>query len=134
MLIVHNPDWCFSGLFNSKNDEARSHLTPTIRGMRRRSWTQKKKKKKKKKKRCRAAALRARPSQNVDSWRRISIFEIDAIPWQNPSRPIPNFLLTNLIEKIGKIAPYHCKNQPLSIEAGYVNIHRFLGVSSLTKI
>ena len=47
---------------------------------------------------------------------RISIFEIDAIPWQNPSRPIPNFLLANLIKKIGKIASYHCKNQPLSIE------------------
>ena len=63
----------------------------------------------------------------------ISIFEIDAIPWQNPSRPIPNFLLANPIKKIRKIAPYHCKNQPLSFEAGYVDIHRFLGVSSLTK-
>ena len=62
-----------------------------------------------------------------------SIFEIDAIPWQNPSRPIPNFLLANPIEKIRKIAPYHCKNQPLPFEAGYVNIHRFLDVSSLTK-
>ena len=63
-----------------------------------------------------------------------SIFEIDAIPWQNPSRPIPNFLLANLIEKIGKIASYHCKNQSLSIKAEYVNIHRFLDVSSLIKV
>ena len=56
------------------------------------------------------------------------------IAWQNPSRPIPTNLLANLIEKIGTIASYLCKHQPLFFfEAGYVGIHRFLDVSSLIE-
>ena len=58
------------------------------------------------------------------------------IAWQKASRPIPTNLLANPIEKIGNIATIYQhppKSTTFFFEAGYIGIHRFLGVSSLTE-
>ena len=50
---------------------------------------------------------------------------MNEIPWQKPLRPIPTKLLAYPIQKIGKIAPHHCRYQPYSsppsiIEAQFI--------------